>query len=148
MRRYIVINKDRNASAKTSTPLRESLRMCPRVDNGRITIGGKVYVVDPNLFIRMPYRPKRFLKLVTEYVDIAFWIEDNPEPLDMLAYFDEAEREDDITGEVMAVAARAKKIRSILQPETNWLVILLVLSIIGNMALAGVIYSVTRNGGT
>jgi len=142
MRLYIVESLDGEWSIWRSTPLKERLHRVPRVKQGTITLDGKVYVVDPRRFRKLAYKPKRFLWLAKEFMDVQLWKENDPEPRDL---FSVTTRDDDITGSVMATLSRSKRLDKLIAPQTDIMSMLLVLSIIGNIALAVVIYYVATS---
>lgn len=139
MRRYIVETTDGEWMIIRSTPLREALHRAPKVEAGMVEIQGKFYAIDPKRFRRIPYRPRRFLGLSTEYIYIQLWRENNPEPVD---FFHSSTPS--ITGERIAEFARAGRIRQVLAKKTDIMAILLLFSIIGNFLLAFLIYNLTQ----
>lgn len=135
-RLYIVESVDGEWSITRSTPMREFLHIVPRVkDPGVITLGRFVYVVDPHRFRRIPYKPKRWLKLATDYHQVQLWRQGDPEPKDL---FDAPKRPDDITGGVMAQVAKMKKIKELTFPGTDWkdIVVILCLVVIAVLGIA------------
>lgn len=145
VRLYIVETSDGDWNITRSTPLRELLHIVPRVKPpGTITLGKSVYVVDSHKFRRIPYKPKRYLGMVTNYNQVQLWKENDPDAKDL---FDVKERDDDITGEVLAQVAKSMKVKRYLQAEQNWMVLLLIMSVLANIAMA-VGFIMLANGGT
>jgi len=141
MRRYIVETKDGDWNITNATPLSERMRRAPSVSNGLIHLDGKVYVVDPTKFRRIPYKPRRYLGFVTEYMQVQMWKENDPEPVPFLA---ENSGAPNISGDVIAQYAKSEHLRRLVQPETNWLFFALILSIVVNLAFIGVVYSLSQ----
>lgn len=136
-RLYIVETHDGEWKIWRSTPMRVFLRLAPKVKKGTVTMGGAIYVLDPSRFRRIPFRPKRSLKLVTDYHLVQIWKENDPEAQEL---FKTHSRNDDITGETLAQLSRSERLRRLVQPETDIMTLLLgmglVFSIIANIVLA------------
>lgn len=143
MREYVVEQGDGEQLMWVTTRWRELIRAVPRVRDGTITLDGRVYVVDPRRFRRR--YDWRTLHLGKREVQVQFWKENDPEPV---PFFDDDPDKDrgDFTGTVIATLGRSERLRRLVMPETNWLLILLLMSIVGNIALAIVIYNATRGG--
>lgn len=143
MRKYIVETYDGEWQVTTSTPLGDLLHPSRRVKDGLVTLVGKVYALDPRKMRRMPYRPKRFLWLVTEYAQVQLWKEDEPEPVDL---FDHNPRNDDRSGAKIATLARSERLRRLVEPKMNIMMMLLLLSIVGNIILGAGLFYLQRGG--
>ncbi len=137
MRKYIVETKD----AKWIFATRREIR---RIDKGMITIRGKAYTIDPTEMRWYPVRPWRYLGLIKQEIQVQVYREDNPEPVPR---FDHKPREDGLTGEIVAIAAREHRIREVLSSGMDMMTILLILSIMGNIILGVGLFYLQQNGG-
>src|SRR5437879_1923694 len=141
MRQYIIEKADGDWNIFTSTPLKEAMKRIPKVRNGHIELGGKTYVVDPHRFRRIAYRPKRFLKMVTEYCYVQIWKDNDPEPVDLFSLEGTSPY---ISGDIMSQLSRSERLRHLVSPQTDWIYIALLLLIVSNVAMAGMLYLTTK----
>jgi len=136
-RLYIVETHDGEWRIYRSTPFRELIHLVPRIKSGTLTLDGCVYVVDPSRFRRIPFKPKKSLKLTVDYILVQLWKENDPEPQPL---FKAHERDDDISGTTLSQLSRSERLRRLVQPETDIMSLLLglglVMSIVANIVLA------------
>lgn len=141
MREYIVVTKDSMVHDWFGRP---SKRRFPHVDkDGMVNLNNRKYVVDSRRFMRYTFRPKRYLGLIEKEVQMQIWIANDPDPLD-LAHIRDGNGSPSITSDLIAQYARSQHLQRLVQPETNWMMLLLILSIVANLAMVGVVYSMSQ----
>jgi len=144
MKKYIIEKADGKWNVITSTPFKEALGLVPRVRKGFITVDGMSYAVDPKRFRRLPYRPKRFLKLVTEEAQVQLWKENDPEPIDL--FLASENNSENRTAALIAQAMNQTWIEKALSRRgMDWTTMLLLMSIVANIALAGAVWVIGRS---
>jgi hypothetical protein len=109
--------------------IKRAFKLYPVV-NGKISIKGNDYVVDPKCFVPTP---KGNLKMV--------WYEGSPTPIN---FYGKQTETDAFTSNALSAIGRSKKIEKVLAPEKDMTQMLLMLSIIGNFILGGIIYIAMR----
>lgn len=141
MRKYIIETSDGDWAIWTATPWREATRRAPRVKQGTITLGDCTYDIDAKKMRRLAYKPWRFLKLITEYMQVQVWLENNPTPVELFSHelYGLEGRDDDRTGRKFAELSRSERLKRLVNPGTDWMTLLLLISVIGNVALGGAI---------
>lgn len=140
MREYEIVRTDAERLVWQSTRWRELIRQVPKARDGCITLDGRVYVIDPSR-VQRRYDWRTF-HLGKKEVLLYTWVENNPEQLPIPSKY--VKSDDDFTGTVIATLGRSERLRRLVMPETNWLLILLAFSIIGNIALAVMVYQATK----
>lgn len=134
MRKYIV-----------ETPDGEWLFPKPKnLKNGKVTLDKKDYALDPKKMRRYTVRPARYLWLIKREIQVQLWKENVPDPVPL---FDHHEPPDGLTGEIMAMASREHRIREVLGSGTDLILILLLLSVVGNIILGVGLFYLQQNGG-
>ena len=99
--------------------------------SGTIEYKGIKYVIDPQSIRRMTYRRIRFLPLYAHEI-ISVWKFGDPSPI---PYFKTAKRDDDITGDTLSQLSRSKRLERIMNPGTDWLMIIAVLALISAIVM-------------
>lgn len=143
-RLYIVETHDGKWFVWRSTPFREGTGRAPKVHNGMVKLGSAMYAVDPHRFRHIPIRRLRSGWLARSYIDVQLWRENEPEPVD---FFDAKVRTDDLAGDIMADLSRSTRLKRLVASQVDMTSILLVLSILGNIILAVMIYFVATGTG-
>lgn len=138
---YVIVDDDNELHITRDSFWSRLLHTFPRIKDNHVTIGDSIYVSDPSKTYRIGYKPWRFFKTQTFYRYLHFWRDGIANPIDL-----NARGEKDITGRVLSTASRSRKTEAILSKETNWLALLLIISVLSNIALVIAIITLSHGG--
>jgi len=128
MRRvYVIATKDNRLKVYRESRLARMLGKFPKEKNGYVIIDGSVYVLDP----KATYLSSRRTLILGRQVwyRYHFWRENVANPVKFMP------TDEDISGDILAMAARSRKVEAILKREMNLATLIIVLLVIVNIIL-------------